>query len=200
MSTRTCSSCTRTSENRHYDCPPRMADGRIFTDYRPRCDINYSALGDRLKTGISSYDYRQVLIASAEQIISDQRSVAYNNALCGPCMAPYDSGTMLPESSRMVCTAQTCAVKVGDPAGLGMGRDYGDQEYSASKGAFMQQKLAEQAAMAKSANCCGSGPQADTAYYGGGAPLPSSPSDPAWRLASPSGALAMSGGDAALVR
>ena len=34
------SDCFKTSDNKHFGCPPRMADGRHFTDYRPSCHIN----------------------------------------------------------------------------------------------------------------------------------------------------------------
>ncbi len=27
--------CYKTGDNRYNDCPPRMADGRHFTDFRP---------------------------------------------------------------------------------------------------------------------------------------------------------------------
>ena len=33
-------SCHKTSDNKHFDCPPRMDDGRHFTDYRSNCHIN----------------------------------------------------------------------------------------------------------------------------------------------------------------
>ena len=29
--------CYKTSNNKYSDCPPRMADGRHFTDFRPNC-------------------------------------------------------------------------------------------------------------------------------------------------------------------
>ena len=34
------STCYKTSDNKFMDCPPRMADGRHFTDYRPNCHTN----------------------------------------------------------------------------------------------------------------------------------------------------------------
>ena len=34
--------CYRTSNNKFFNAPPRMADGRHFTDYRPSCDANSS--------------------------------------------------------------------------------------------------------------------------------------------------------------
>ena len=29
-----------TSNNKYFDCPPRMDDARHFTDYRPNRDVN----------------------------------------------------------------------------------------------------------------------------------------------------------------
>ena len=34
------SSCYKTSNNKYAKCPPRMDDGRHFTDYRPNHEIN----------------------------------------------------------------------------------------------------------------------------------------------------------------
>ena len=33
-------SCYKTGDNKHLQCPPRMDDGRHFTDYRPNCELN----------------------------------------------------------------------------------------------------------------------------------------------------------------
>ena len=32
--------CYKTTNNKYFNCPPRMSDGRHFTDYRPVCDVN----------------------------------------------------------------------------------------------------------------------------------------------------------------
>jgi hypothetical protein len=32
--------CYKTSDNKHFGCPSRMADGRHFTDYRPHCYVD----------------------------------------------------------------------------------------------------------------------------------------------------------------
>ena len=31
------SKCSKTTNNKYFNCPPRMDDGRHFTDYRPNC-------------------------------------------------------------------------------------------------------------------------------------------------------------------
>ena len=32
--------CKKTSNNKYFNCPPRMDDGRHFTDYRPNDRVN----------------------------------------------------------------------------------------------------------------------------------------------------------------
>ena len=41
-------------------CPPRMSDGRSFTDYRPRCAINAELMTDLTNQNLakSSYESR----------------------------------------------------------------------------------------------------------------------------------------------
>lgn len=121
-----CVPCTNSSQ-----CPARMADGRAFTDYRPRCAINFQNIS------MNSYDYRQYLIANAESIMQERRDTAYEANKCGPCVAPFNQGTMLPEQSMVTCDKSTCSFKVTDPTGLGMGRQYGNGVMSASERAFL---------------------------------------------------------------
>lgn len=96
-----------------YDCPPKMADGRLFTNYNPRCFTNINR--------DSSYDYRQSMISNALDIMEKNRIIKG----CGPCVEPYNIGTMLPEQSIVKCDKNTCRVILTDPNGLGQGRkDY----------------------------------------------------------------------------
>lgn len=116
-------------------CPMRMADGRTFTDYQPRCARNdgwQQLFGQQL----NSYDLRQYLISNADQLMQANRTVASCGAQCAPCKTPWNKGTMLPESSMVKCNAQTCSIAAGDPFGLGQGRDYG----IAQDAAFIEQQ------------------------------------------------------------
>ena len=77
--------CDKTSNNKYFDCPPRMDDGRHFTDYRPNCYVN-----DLVRYNnkvMSSYEYRQFLINNGNKLrkINNQ----YNNQKngCKPCNA-----------------------------------------------------------------------------------------------------------------
>ena len=45
--------CYKTGDNKHLQCPPRMNDGRHFTDYRPNC---YTQNLIRSKNGITNFD------------------------------------------------------------------------------------------------------------------------------------------------
>ena len=59
--------CYKTSNNKHFGCPPRMADGRHFTDYRPSCHIN-----NIIRSGnnvMNSFEYRLFLTRNAEELM-----------------------------------------------------------------------------------------------------------------------------------
>ncbi len=116
------SKCYKTSNNKYSDCPPRMADGRHFTDYRQNCTIN-----TLLRTGCNAYnslEYRNFLVRNGEQLIDLNRQLTFNKNRSGPCVEPYEIGTMLPEQTKVDCDRHGCMVKVNDLAGLGQGRQY----------------------------------------------------------------------------
>lgn len=82
-----------TDANHSISCPARMADGRAYTDYRPRCMTQY-VMNNK---AMSSFEQRQYLIRNADNIIHHNVAAAYTANACGPCVEPYDVGTMLPE-------------------------------------------------------------------------------------------------------
>ena len=51
-------SCYRTTNNKFFTAPPRMADGRHFTDYRPTFDLNNKIQEDNNID--TSYNYRML--------------------------------------------------------------------------------------------------------------------------------------------
>ena len=70
---------TRASDNRHPECPPRMSDGRMFTDYRPSCVVNNQI---RSQLGVSSsLEYRNILTLEASKIMQGER----DNVQAGNC-------------------------------------------------------------------------------------------------------------------
>lgn len=196
---RECKTCYRPSNNKHFDCPPRMADGRLFTDYRPRCVKNFVYAPDSTETGyLDSYKYRQHLINNADPILNAMRAEAYNMAVCAPCIVEHDQpGTMLPEKIIQKCDGRSCKVYANDPNGLGIGRAYGGEGFTGDKRKFLSQKAAENDYFTDNANCCAT-PKDDLAYY---------PIDPdmvhkhgTGRLTIPYGGFAMAGGDPTIRR
>tara|TARA_Y100000389_G_scaffold204789_1_gene259685 strand:+ start:12821 stop:13216 length:396 start_codon:yes stop_codon:yes gene_type:complete len=63
--------------------PPRMDDGRHFTDYRPNYYLNSEA---RIENGISSgCDYRSFLTHNAVKLMNMNSQSAWKRNGCGPC-------------------------------------------------------------------------------------------------------------------
>lgn len=121
-----CKSCDAPSNARL--CPSRMADGRAFTDYRPRCAVNAELLNAVQTTGQpqSSYESRIFLQQNAETFMQQERLKSIERLIpCAPCKRPLtDAGTMLPERYVVRCTGTTCTRTEVNPMGLGDGRAY----------------------------------------------------------------------------
>ena len=118
--------CYKTSNNKHFGCPPRMADGRHFTDYRPSCHIN-----NIIRTGnnvMNSFQYRLFLTRNANELMDINRQYACKKNCCGPCQEPYHSINTLPEVNKVKCDAHNCEIVAFDPNGLGQGRIFGDEQ------------------------------------------------------------------------
>jgi hypothetical protein len=128
-----------------------MEDGRHFTDYRPKCLTSYVSPNDM---PLNSYEYRQYLIHNADQLMKGSRLDAYNNNMCGPCVEPYDIGTMLPEQALVMCDTNTCRTIDNDPNGLGTGRQFNTQANNKPRNEFLKAKQNEQVFMRQNINCC----------------------------------------------
>ena len=143
-----CQSCTRPAQQSSSDvdvfsqCPPRMSDGRHFTDYRPKCFQQY-LVNNKL---MSSFEQRLYLTRNAEYLMKKNAADAYQLNRCGPCVEPYDEGTMLPEQVTQVCNSKVCSFNPTNPYGLGLGREFilseHDKEFRAK---FLAEKEKEQA-------------------------------------------------------
>jgi len=183
-----CMECSRPSDNKSFNCPPRMADGRHFTDYRPRCLSNFVQPNDQ---PMNSYEYRQYLIHNADKLMQNNRLTAYNVNMCGPCVEPYDIGTMLPEQNMIACDANTCRMYLNDQNGVGTGRQYMTEQASkSSRTEFLRAKQNEQNYMKQNNNCCTTADD-DLKYY----PWDGGVYDEMSRLTVPGGGVAMTGGD-----
>jgi hypothetical protein len=108
-------SCYNTSNNKHPKCPPRMDDGRHFTDYRPHCYVNN--LVQQNNQIHNSYQMRMFLTHNANDIMQLNRKLSCDKNCCGPCQKPYQSGTMMPEQrADVVGTPVPCGSKVSQPS------------------------------------------------------------------------------------
>lgn len=105
-------------------CPSRMNDGRVFTDYRPKCMINQDLMQNLSQQNIvsSSYESRMYLQNNAEQIMEEQKRNAYEKLKCSRPLT--DVGTMLPERYVVRCNGVSCQKTEVNPDGLGDGRNY----------------------------------------------------------------------------
>ena len=115
------STCYKTSDNKYFGCPPRMSDGRHFTDYRPNCKVNSVIKEDNSIK--SSFQYRNFLQQNTETLLNINRKHACMKNCCSPCES-FKSTTMLPEKYKVQCNSHTCTRVLNDPQGLGDGRVY----------------------------------------------------------------------------
>lgn len=115
-------SCYRSSNNKFFNSPSRMADGRLFTDYRPNYELNrYIEEENKIK---NTHDYRMFLERNGDKIATKNKEYIFTKNGMVKCMEPYHIGTMLPEKTRVVCDQHTCRVVEVNPNGHGQGREY----------------------------------------------------------------------------
>ena len=80
-------SCYKSSNNRFFNSPSLMADGRAFTDYRPNNEINRHIEG--LNNVKNTHDYRLFLIHNGENIIKKNKEYILRKSGQNKCMEPY---------------------------------------------------------------------------------------------------------------
>ncbi len=74
--------CYSGSNNIHFNTPPFMSDGRLFTNFNPSYEANQKF---RNNLGIkNNYDYRQWLIKNGNILTEKNRELACNE--CSPCV------------------------------------------------------------------------------------------------------------------
>lgn len=124
------SNCFRTSDNKYKDAPPRMADGRHFTDYRPSCDLNNDVRRDNQI--VDSFESRLFLQRNANQLMNINRNKACDKNCSSVCAGDVVddvqnegfTSTMLPELNKQICNDTYCEVVQNNLNGLGTGRHY----------------------------------------------------------------------------
>jgi hypothetical protein len=107
-----------TSVNSHYassGAPARMADGRIMTDFRPRC-LQYAVAA---AGAFGEQDARRRMTQNADELMMAAREMNNRKNTAVSCV-----DTMVPELYKRVCTWKGCKVIPGNFQGIGTGRIY----------------------------------------------------------------------------
>ena len=118
------STCYKTSDNKHFGCPPRMSDSRAFTDFRPNCHVNDLVKADNNIS--NSFQFRQFLQQNGSELMDRNRNLACEKNCCLPCSETQEGfeSTMLPEKYAFVTDGSIAKMVLKDPNGLGTGRQY----------------------------------------------------------------------------
>jgi len=95
----------------------RMEDGRLFTDYRPRC-LQYPL---KVSGVWGEHDGRQKMIQKTDSLMDEARTLLQGKV--GPVKGSTVD-TMVPELYKRVCTWRGCETIPGHYAGIGTGRVY----------------------------------------------------------------------------
>lgn len=104
--------CDKTSNNKYFNCPPRMDDARHFTDYRPNTYVNNLI---RMTNNVSgSYEYRQFLIHNADSLMKANTQYADMKNACSPCNA-----TPVPFKQECNVGLSEVECRLLDPNGVG---------------------------------------------------------------------------------
>lgn len=115
-------SCYRSSNNRYFNSPSRMSDGRNFTDYRSSYELNKHII-EKNKIA-NTHDFRMFLNRNGDNIIKENNKYIAMMSGSFNCKQPYEVGTMLPEKTRLVCNQHTCKEVLVNENGIGQGREY----------------------------------------------------------------------------
>ena len=99
------------SDNYITDFPSRMSDGRFMTDYSSNCSMN---LG--MQENMSSYNYRQMLIKNAEQIMKNMDTLNQQKYGCSSCNQTY-----VPDAEYVQkCDHTGCIIEKVSEEGIGI--------------------------------------------------------------------------------
>ena len=117
------SCCSATYDNKN--CPLKMSDGRVFTNYEPRC-VRNAYLNDLLTQNNitnSSYEQRLFLQNNYDKIVDEERKRALNQL--SPCI-PCNKGELINQTNPQLdnkymvyCDGVNCYKNMTNDQGLG---------------------------------------------------------------------------------
>ena len=113
--------CNKTSNNKYFDCPARMDDGRTFTDYRSSSHVD-----DMIRYSnnvMGSYEYRQFLIHNANNIMDINNQYTINKVGCASCNAKN-----IPFHTKCDINSNFSVCSTVNPNGIGIENTVSDLE------------------------------------------------------------------------
>jgi hypothetical protein len=108
----------RTPNPRYPDSPSRMADGRLFTDYRANCSLLTPHPKGSPAFG-ASFEDKQRMQKRGSMLMHTDRTLTTARAGSMSCV-----DTMVPELTKRVCGWNGCTTMPAHAAGIGQGRLY----------------------------------------------------------------------------
>ena len=124
----TCTKCNKKvnedkNDKQNANClMSRMQDGRSFTDYRPRCTVQYQVKNSNTQ---NSHDMRMYLQHNADKLMKLNEDIIAENNVCPDSISTDTMGTMLPEKNFVNCNTKTCNFENDvNMYGLGTGSIY----------------------------------------------------------------------------
>ena len=115
------SKCQKTSNNKYFNCPALMSDGRIFTDYRSSTIVNEDLM--KVTDINSSYKYRQFLINNGDNIIKLNNDYINDKGGCNEC-----NFRDIPVETYCVYNKVNGKCEINNVNGIGQANKYGDNK------------------------------------------------------------------------
>ena len=111
--------CYKSSNNKYNELPPRMSDGRHFTDYRSNCLVNNLIISNN--RNLSSREFKDFLMNNANSLRQINRT--YINQKNGIPDTNYSS--YQPPKYRVYCNNYNCRKVLENPKGFGTEIEHG---------------------------------------------------------------------------
>ena len=115
------SKCEKTSNNKYFNCPALMSDGRIFTDYRSSTKVNEDLM--KITDINNSYKYRQFLIDNGQNIIDLNNDYINDKGDCNEC-----NFNEVPIETFCVYNKVNGKCEINNVNGIGQSNIYGSQK------------------------------------------------------------------------
>ena len=111
-------SCYKACNNKHFNCPPEWMMVVISQTVDLIATLTIPVRANNAT--LNSHEYRMFLTHNATKLMDLNRTYTTQKNGCGPCMKPYNTGTMLPEQTVQVCNNKSCNTDFVNDTGLGL--------------------------------------------------------------------------------